>query len=113
MDEKKKRNILKKMGSLTMAPYALKAAGYDKLADATGYPYEDDGSRKPDSEIKSSQTKRGKKKNAPKYEDDPLTVARKALGFKSGGRVKGYKDGGAVCQGGGKAMAGTKFRGVR
>ena len=27
--------------------------------------------------------------------------------------VKGYKDGGAVCQGGGKAIAGTKFRGVR
>lgn len=108
MDEKKKRNILKKMGSLTMAPYALKAAGYDKLADATGYPYEDDGSRKPDSEIKSSQTKRGKKKNAPKYEDDPLTVARKALGFKSGGKVKGYKGGGCVMPGRGGSFKGTR-----
>lgn len=28
-------------------------------------------------------------------------------------KARGYKDGGAVCQGGGKAMAGTKFRGVR
>jgi len=27
--------------------------------------------------------------------------------------ARGYKDGGAVCQGGRKAMAGTKFRGVR
>ena len=83
--KKKKRNILQKMGSLTMAPYALKSAGYDELADAMGYPYEDDGSRKPDSEIKtsiSSRKKRGEKINAPKYEDDPLTVARKALGFK-------------------------------
>lgn len=30
-----------------------------------------------------------------------------------GKKARGYKDGGAVCQGGGKAMAGTKFRGVR
>lgn len=28
-------------------------------------------------------------------------------------KARGYRDGGAVCQGGGKAMAGTKFRGVR
>jgi len=33
--------------------------------------------------------------------------------YQNGGKVRGYKDGGAVCQGGRKAMAGTKFRGVR
>jgi len=33
--------------------------------------------------------------------------------YQNGGKVRGYKDGGSVCQGGRKAMAGTKFRGVR
>lgn len=33
--------------------------------------------------------------------------------MKKGGAVRGYMDGGEVCRGGGKAMRGTKFRGVK
>jgi hypothetical protein len=33
--------------------------------------------------------------------------------FMNGGVVKGYKDGGEVCRGGGAATSGTKFRGVK
>ena len=37
-----------------------------------------------------------------------------ADGYKCGGSVKGkYADGGMVCRGGGSAIGGTKFRGVR
>ena len=32
---------------------------------------------------------------------------------KGGGKVRGYKDGGGVCRGGGAAVSGTKFRGVK
>ena len=89
-EKTKKSSLLKKMGSLTMVPYALKSAGYDELADTMGYPYEDDGSRKPGSEIEtsmSSRKKRGEKINAPRYSDDPISLAKKALGFKNGGCV--------------------------
>ena len=34
-------------------------------------------------------------------------------GYKGGGKVRGYKDGGGVCRGGGAAVSGTKFRGVK
>lgn len=37
----------------------------------------------------------------------------KVKAYKSGGSVRGYESGGAACRGGGKAMSGTKFRGVR
>jgi hypothetical protein len=37
----------------------------------------------------------------------------KARGMMGGGMVRGYMDGGEVCRGGGKAMSGTKFRGVK
>lgn len=37
----------------------------------------------------------------------------KARGMMGGGMVRGYEGGGEVCRGGGKAMSGTKFRGVR
>lgn len=33
--------------------------------------------------------------------------------YRDGGMVRGYEGGGEVCRGGGKAMSGTKFRGVR
>lgn len=33
--------------------------------------------------------------------------------MKKGGAVRGYMDGGEVCRGGGKAISGTKFRGVK
>ena len=40
---------------------------------------------------------------------------RKADMFKmeKGGAVRGYKNGGGVCRGGGAAVGGTKFRGVK
>ena len=34
-------------------------------------------------------------------------------GYMGGGKVRGYKDGGGVCRGGGAAVSGTKFRGVK
>ena len=34
-------------------------------------------------------------------------------GYMGGGKVRGYKDGGGVCRGGGAAVGGTKFRGVK
>lgn len=33
--------------------------------------------------------------------------------YKYGGKVRGYKDGGGVCRGGGAAVSGTKFSGVK
>jgi hypothetical protein len=33
--------------------------------------------------------------------------------YKYGGKVRGYKGGGKVCRGGGAAISGTKFDGVR
>jgi hypothetical protein len=33
--------------------------------------------------------------------------------YKYGGKVRGYKHGGKVCRGGGAAISGTKFDGVR
>jgi len=33
--------------------------------------------------------------------------------YMGGGKVRGYKDGGGVCRGGGAAVSGTKFRGVK
>ena len=34
-------------------------------------------------------------------------------GYMGGGKVRGYKDGGGVCRGGGAAVSGTQFRGVK
>ena len=34
-------------------------------------------------------------------------------GYMGGGKVRGYKDGGGVCRGGGAAVGGTKFIGVK
>jgi len=36
-----------------------------------------------------------------------------AKGYMGGGKVRGYKDGGGVCRGGGAAVGGTKFIGVK
>ena len=33
--------------------------------------------------------------------------------YMGGGKVRGYKDGGGVCRGGGAAISGTKFAGVK
>jgi len=33
--------------------------------------------------------------------------------YMGGGKVRGYKDGGGVCRGGGAAVSGTKFSGVK
>lgn len=33
--------------------------------------------------------------------------------YMGGGKVRGYKDGGGVCRGGGAAISGTKFYGVK
>ena len=33
--------------------------------------------------------------------------------YMGGGKVRGYKDGGGVCRGGGAAVSGTKFAGVK
>ena len=65
-------------------------------------------------------------KMRPQYiEDDAAAVERGRRAYERemedmppkkmmrGGKVKGYKGGGEVCRGGGKAMSGTKFRGVR
>ena len=34
-------------------------------------------------------------------------------GYMGGGKVRGYKNGGGVCRGGGAAVSGTKFSGVK
>ena len=34
-------------------------------------------------------------------------------GYMGGGKVRGYKNGGSVCRGGGAAVSGTKFSGVK
>ena len=38
---------------------------------------------------------------------------RGVKGFKNGGKVRGYGKGGGVCRGGGAAISGTKFSGVK
>jgi len=38
---------------------------------------------------------------------------RGVKGFKNGGKVRGYGEGGGVCRGGGAAISGTKFSGVK
>lgn len=44
------------------------------------------------------------------FEDE---THEKVRGMKKGGAVRGYSEGGSVCRGGGAAVGGTKFRGVR
>jgi hypothetical protein len=104
------KNKLKKAGSLTMIPYALKAAGYDDLADATGYPLDKDGERKP--ELKIDRPKRkGKRPDAPLQ---AITKkVREATGMKSGGKVTKMAKGGTMNRGDGCCMKGkTKGRTV-
>jgi hypothetical protein len=50
---------------------------------------------------------RARKKNVKRAKD------AQARGMMGGGMVRGYMDGGEVCRGGGKAISGTKFRGVK
>jgi uncharacterized protein YjcR len=52
-----------------------------------------------------------RKKNVKRAKDSQ--AREKARGMMGGGMVRGYESGGEVCRGGGKAMSGTKFRGVR
>ena len=40
-------------------------------------------------------------------------AAKKVLGMKYGGKVRGYKHGGGVCRGGGASVSGTRFSGVK
>ena len=51
--------------------------------------------------------KSGRKKNVKRAKD------AQARGMMGGGMVRGYMDGGEVCRGGGKAISGMKFRGVK
>ena len=55
--------------------------------------------------------KGARKKNVKRAKD--AQEREKARGMMGGGMVRGYMDGGEVCRGGGKAMGGTKFRGVK
>lgn len=54
-----------------------------------------------------SANKKAAKKNAERIKRES------GEGFAMGGMVRGYKQGGEVCRGGGCAVRGTKFRGVR
>ena len=47
------------------------------------------------------------------HNTEPKQDIKSALGFAGGGEVRGYKDGGGVCRGGGAAISGTKFAGVK
>ena len=111
MPEKKKKNTLQKAGSLTMIPYVLDALGYEGAAQMTGYPFDKKGNKKPEFEFKNSMEnmrKQGKKvKN--NYEDDPLSLITKAMGFKEGGAVPRKKPKmGCVMKGRGGSYKGQK-----
>ena len=54
---------------------------------------------------------RSRKKNVKRAKD--AQAREKARGMMGGGMVRGYMGGGEVCRGGGKAISGTKFRGVK
>jgi hypothetical protein len=43
----------------------------------------------------------------------PYKYGGKVKKYQGGGKVRGYKDGGGVCRGGGAAISGTKFSGVK
>ena len=43
----------------------------------------------------------------------PYKSGGKVKKYQGGGKVRGYKDGGGVCRGGGAAISGTKFAGVK
>ena len=47
------------------------------------------------------------------YSAEPKQDIKSALGLAGGGEVRGYKHGGGVCRGGGAAISGTKFAGVK
>ena len=104
MAGKKIKNALKKAGSLTLIPYALKSAGYDDLADATGYPFDESGKLRPEMDFEGSVENRRKRGEKLKRKKEPFQKVKE---------IMGYMDGGEVCRGGGKAMSGTKFRGVK
>ena len=111
------KNKLKKAGSLTMIPYALKAAGYDDLADATGYPLDEKGKKRRELEFTNSLENRRRRGEKVKRGDAPLQAitkaAKKATGMKSGGKVKKMASGGKMNRGDGCCMKGkTKGRTV-
>ena len=58
--------------------------------------------------IKESTRRRTRDHNTKPKQD-----IKSALGFANGGEVRGYKGGGGVCRGGGTAVSGTKFAGVK
>lgn len=58
--------------------------------------------------IKESTRRRTRDHNT-----EPKQDIKSALGFANGGKVRGYKHGGGVCRGGGAAISGTKFAGVK
>lgn len=119
---KRKPNILQKAGSMTMIPYALKSAGLDELAEAAGFPMDEDGTLSPEYDIRDSLENKRKRGEKVSRKKPPLQALSDAMGFedggdvkgyKGGGKVRGYKDGGGVCRGGGAAVSGTKFSGVK
>ena len=78
--------------------YWAKSAGWDAAMEAQHG--DDDG-------YFSSERKKSVKRTK------DAQAREKARGMMGGGMVRGYEGGGEVCRGGGKAMSGTKFRGVR
>jgi len=117
-DKKKKnkknnkiKNTLQKAGSITMIPYALNALGFEDAAQITGYPFDKKGKRRTELKFKNSAEnlrKRGEKNNY-NYEDDPLSLITKAMGFKEGGAVPRKKPKmGCVMKGRGGSYKGRK-----
>ena len=68
----------------------------------------DEGKRTKKRIIKESTRRRTRDHNT-----EPKQDIKSALGFANGGKVRGYKHGGGVCRGGGAAVSGTKFAGVK
>ena len=79
----------------------------DSLSRMTGEIY---GSGSEDRQILENMKRKSSDRKADMFKMEKGGAVR---GYKNGGKVRGYKDGGGVCRGGGAAVGGTKFRGVK
>ena len=85
------KNALKKAGSLTAIPYALKSAGYDDLAYATGYPFDEGGKRRPEMDFEGSEENLRKRGDKLKRKKEPFQKAKETMGYKGGGKAGAKK----------------------
>ena len=79
----------------------------DRLARMTGEIY---GSGSEDRQILENMKRKSSDRKADMFKMEKGGAVK---GYMGGGKVRGYKDGGGVCRGGGAAVGGTKFRGVK